>query len=183
MSQNILIVAGHTYPQTSIANNAIITLLKEKYPEARVDNLIELYPDFQIDVKAEQEKLDWADIVIIQTPLFWFSMTSMVQRWIEETFAHGWAYGSQGHALEGKKVIVGITAGAPDQKYDDGEEGISIPEIEAPLKAIFPFCGMNYLGCVFTGGLLNAGADTPDVELHDHPLIKEHVAKIEQLIG
>ncbi|GJG31181.1 hypothetical protein PRBRB14_20600 [Hallella multisaccharivorax DSM 17128] len=38
-------------------------------------------------------------------------MSSLIMRWWEETFAYGWAYGSIGEALKGKKIIFGITAG------------------------------------------------------------------------
>ena len=33
--------------------------------------LDELYPDFKIDIKREQEKLEKSDIIVLQFPLFW----------------------------------------------------------------------------------------------------------------
>ena len=161
--ENVLIVTGHTHPETSIANNAIVSILAEKYPNAQIDNLSILYPDFKIDVKKEQEKLSWADTIIIQTPLFWYSMSSLVMRWIEEVFEHGWAYGSKGHALDGKKVVIGITAGSTNEDYaKGGKMGISVDEIVKPYKISFEFCRMNYLGSVFTGGMFNTGHSTDE---------------------
>ena len=70
--------------QHSVANKLIIRGIKERIPSLKEDYLAQLYPDYRIDVKAEQEKLLWADTIIIQVPLFWFAIPSIVMRWIEE---------------------------------------------------------------------------------------------------
>lgn len=156
--KNILIVTGHTHAKDSVGNKNIIATLKDKYPNAEFDDLNALYSDYKIDVDKEKEKLLWADIIVIQSPLFWYSMTSLIMRWIEEVFEHGWAYGSKGHALDGKEIIIGITAGSTNEDYSDsGKMGITIDEILKPYIVTFGFCRMNYLGTVFTGGMFNTG--------------------------
>lgn len=35
------------------------------------------------DVKAEQEKLLWADTVILQFPLWWFAMPAILKGWVD----------------------------------------------------------------------------------------------------
>jgi NAD(P)H dehydrogenase (quinone) len=45
------------------------------------------------DVKAEQDKLEWADAVIVQFPLWWFSMPAILKGWFERVYSHGYAYG------------------------------------------------------------------------------------------
>ena len=181
--KNILIVAGHTYPEFSVGNRAISQLLLEKYPQAQVSDLIKLYPDYQIDIEKEREKLLWADVIIIQSPLFWYSMSSIAMRWLEEVFAHGWAYGSKGHALDGKEIIIGLTAGSTNEDYTPGGKmGISIEEIEKPLRVTFDYCRMNWLGLVFTGGMFNTGNATKEQVLHMETLAKEHFNHIVQLI-
>ncbi|WP_349988768.1 NAD(P)H-dependent oxidoreductase [Streptococcus handemini] len=42
-----------------------------------------------MDIEVEKEKLLWADIVILQSPIFWYFMSSLMMRWVEEVFSHG----------------------------------------------------------------------------------------------
>lgn len=78
--KNILIISGHTDLNDSVANKAIIEETLRLLPHAKVVYLDKLYPDFKIDVKAEQEKLENADIIVLQFPFFWYSMPSIMQR-------------------------------------------------------------------------------------------------------
>ncbi|TCD53575.1 flavodoxin family protein [Alloscardovia theropitheci] len=154
--ENILIVSGHTYPENSIANKHIISLLKKQYPDTHIDDLYTLYPDYRINVASEQEKLKNADIIIIQSPIFWYYMTSLVSRWIEEVFTYGWAYGSSGNALSGKKIIFSVTAGADNEFYNSQSSAeISIDEMMKPYIVSANYCSMDYVGTVFTGGMMN----------------------------
>ena len=41
------------------------------------------------DIVAEQEKLLWADTVIFQFPLWWFSMPAIMKGWIDRVYAWG----------------------------------------------------------------------------------------------
>ena len=177
----ILLVTGHTYQDYSVANKEIVKELAAAIPGVEIDNLAELYPDFKIDVAAEQKKLLEADVIIVQSPLFWYSMSSLVMRWWEETFAHGWAYGSTGEALKGKKIVFGITAGGPDEVYKKGLMGITDEDILNRFKVCANFCKMDYLGGKFTAGLLNTGTGVLTDEAK--ALVKEHVDWILKTIG
>ena len=87
--KNILIVSGHTNLDASVANKKILEVLAERLPEAEIVRLDRLYPDFRIDVAAEQARLLKADVVVLQFPIFWYSAPSLLERWMEETFVHG----------------------------------------------------------------------------------------------
>lgn len=180
--KNILVITGHTYANTSIANKKITSILKEKYPNAIFDDLAALYPDYKIDVEKEKEKLLWADTIIIQSPLFWYSMTSLINRWVEEVFEHGWAYGSKGHALDGKEIILGITAGAVNEEFSEGGEGVSVDEIIKPLRITFQFCRMNFLGTIFTGSILKTGHNSLEEKKQIEKLAEQHCENIIKLI-
>ena len=57
--KNVLIVSGHRDSDNdSVANKQIIKDLKELLPDAEINILDKLYPDYKIDVKSEQEKLE-----------------------------------------------------------------------------------------------------------------------------
>lgn len=181
--KKILIVTGHTHADDSVGNKKIVSILQKRYPNAQLDDLHVLYPDYDIDIDKEKEKLLWADTVIIQSPLFWYSMTSLIMRWLEEVFEHGWAYGSKGHALEGKGIIIGITAGSANEDYEaGGKMGILVEEIIKPYKVVCDFCRMNYLGAAFTGGMFNTGKSTSEEKIAMEKLAEKHSEEIIKII-
>lgn len=73
------------------------------------------------DVKAEQEKLRWADTVIFQFPLWWFSAPAILKGWIERVFSAGFAYGtgkSYGDGcMKGKRAMLSVTIGGTEHDY------------------------------------------------------------------
>ena len=148
--KNILIVSGHTdLEHDSVANKIILETLQSQLPDAEFDFLDKLYPDFQIDVKAEQEKLVKADIIVFQYPTFWYSMPSLLHRWVEKTFVHGFSHGSKGKSLQGKKLIASFTTGAPESFF----AGAGIEHLLYPIDGICNLCGMQFKGYVYTGGV------------------------------
>ena len=148
--KNILIVSGHTdLEHDSVANKIILETLQSQLPDAEFDFLDKLYPDFQIDVKAEQEKLVKADIIVFQYPTFWYSMPSLLHRWVEKTFVHGFSHGSKGKSLQGKKLIASFTTGAPESFF----AGAGIEHLLYPIHGICNLCGMQFKGYVYTGGV------------------------------
>lgn len=152
--RKILIVSGHPDLKTSVANATILETLEKELPQAEIARLDSLYPDFKIDVKAEQERLVRSDVIVLQFPLFWYSAPSLLERWMEETFTHGFSHGSQGHQLKGKKVLLSITAGAPAELYTKGGPmGFPIEDFLHCYEAMCNLTGMEYLGYVFTGGI------------------------------
>ncbi len=103
---NILIVSGHTDLNESVANKTILEEIANKLPKAEVDNLDKLYPDYKIDVKAEQEKLVKADVIVLQFPIFWYSMPSIMSKWMEDTFENGFSHGSTGDKFKSTDNII-----------------------------------------------------------------------------
>lgn len=81
------------------------------------------------DVKAEIEKLLWADALILQFPLWWFSMPAILKGWVDRVFAYGFAYGIGEHSdkrwgdrygegtLAGKRAMLIVTTGGWEEHY------------------------------------------------------------------
>ena len=44
------------------------------------------------DIAAEQAKIKWADVILIQFPLWWFSVPAILKGWFDRVLAAGWAY-------------------------------------------------------------------------------------------
>lgn len=145
--KNILIVSGHTDLNNSVANKKILEELNNRLPNAEIDYLSELYPDYKIDVEKEQKKLLSADIIVLQYPVFWYSMPSLLERWMEEVFQHGFSHGSTGDKLKNKKIIVSLTTGAPEEAYSNIDDFLN------PIKASCKLCQMEYVGSIVTYGV------------------------------
>lgn len=89
------------------------------------------------DIALEQEKLMWADALILQFPLWWFSMPAILKGWVERVYAYGFAYGVGEHSdarwgdrygegtLAGKRAMLIVTAGGWESHY--GPRGINGP--------------------------------------------------------
>lgn len=153
--KNVLIVSGHTDLNDSVANKTILETIASKAPEVQIDKLDQLYAkDFAIDMAAEQSKLEAADIVVLQFPLFWYSMPSLMERWMEQTFQHGWSHGTTGDKLKGKKLVVSVTTGAPESMYShEGAMGHTIEEFCYPIVSTCGLTGMEFAGIVYTGSV------------------------------
>lgn len=77
----------------------------------------------------EIEKLLWADFLILQFPLWWFSMPAILKGWVDRVFAYGFAYGVGEHSdkrwgdrygegsLAGKRAMLIVTAGGWEEHY------------------------------------------------------------------
>lgn len=173
--KNILIVSGHTDLNDSVANKKILELLADSLPQSRQVHLDKLYPDFAIDVRAEQEKLLWADIIVLQFPVFWFSMPSLMHRWMECIFLHGFSHGSSGDKLRGKKLVLSYTTGAPS-------EAVPFDDFFLFLKAAAQFTGMEYAGSVATGNVSYQMRQDPELLAQIDTKAAEHAQRLVQFL-
>lgn len=118
--KNVLIISGHANLEQSNANKTIIGEIKNLLPEAEISVLSELYPDFKINVEAEQEKLKKADVIVWQFPVFWYSLPALLKKWLDDVFTYGFAYGVEKTELHGKKIILSFTTASPEEAYQKG---------------------------------------------------------------
>ena len=122
-------------------------------PELDLRSLYELYPDFAIDVEAEQRALLRAEIVVWQSPFYWYGLPALLHLWIEKVLARGFAYGPEGQALVGKTTLWVTTTGAPPSSYREGEEhGFPFDAFLPPILQTVRFCGMRWAPPVVVHG-------------------------------
>jgi NAD(P)H dehydrogenase (quinone) len=81
------------------------------------------------DVRAEQEKLLWADTIVFQFPLWWYGMPAILKGWVDRVFTYHFAYGVGEHSatrygerfgegtLAGRRALLSVTAGGPESHY------------------------------------------------------------------
>ena len=159
----ILLVVAHPNIASSIGNKTIIEKFKTLHPDVEIDELYKLYPDFKIDVKREKEKLLRADYIILQFPMFWYNAPALMRQWFESVLEHGFAYGSKGKALEGKKLILSITTGSPTEDYKPGgKQSYTIEDLTKGFHQLANLCSMKWDGFIATGNLVFFLRDKPD---------------------
>lgn len=82
------------------------------------------HESFAQDVGAEQRKVEQADLVIFQFPVWWFSMPAILKGWVDRVFARGFAYSTgrkyaRGH-FKGKRALLCLTTGTASTLYEPG---------------------------------------------------------------
>jgi NAD(P)H dehydrogenase (quinone) len=122
------------------------------------------------DIRAEQEKIDRADTLVVQFPLWWFGMPAILKGWFDRVWHQGFAYGLRGPNgewigygdgfLRGRRAMAVVTMGGPAWLY--GERGIhgAVDELLFPLQHGTLF----YAGAQVLPPVLIPGADrfTPE---------------------
>jgi glutathione-regulated potassium-efflux system ancillary protein KefG len=82
----------------------------------------------------------------LQHPFYWYSTPPLVKQWEDLVLEHGWAYGTGGTALHGKRLLSAISAGGPQRAYcAEGYNRFSVRQLLAPLEQTARLCGMEYL--------------------------------------
>ena len=163
--KKVLVISGHTDLATSVANKTILDTIGQYLPETEIVKLDTLYPDFKIDVDAEQQRLLKADIIVLQFPIFGFS------------------HGSTGNKLKGKKMILSFTTGAPQEMYSHkGAMGYTIEEFLPCYKATCNLCQMEFAGYIYTGGVSYGTRTTPELIEQQKVKSVEHAKKLIKLL-
>jgi NAD(P)H dehydrogenase (quinone) len=105
---------------------------------------------FVSDIQGEIDRLFAADLLIMQFPLWWYSVPAIMKGWIDRVFAYGvtydfgrtWDHG----VMQGKRAMLAFTTGAPASTFDpDGRNG-DLERVLWPLHAgVLALCGFDVL--------------------------------------
>ena len=175
----VLLMIAHPNLKDSFANKIIVEKLKTLCPEIEIDNIYEKYPDGKIDVKAEQEKLLKADTIITAFPMYWFKSPYLLSKWVEDVFAHGFAYGTNAYKLEGKKMIVSMTMGGAADEY---KGKFDLDRLIGPFEATALFVKMKFGGYAYTLDIPFTIKDTPDIAKKKTEELEKHAEKLIELV-
>ncbi|HVZ44192.1 MAG TPA: NAD(P)H-dependent oxidoreductase [Ramlibacter sp.] len=80
---------------------------------------------FAPDIQAEIDKLLGCDLLILQFPLWWFSVPAIMKGWIDRVLVNGVAYGTGRRfdtgGMRGKRAMIATTTGCyPEMMAPDG---------------------------------------------------------------
>ena len=162
---DVLVIAAHPNLEHSRVNRRLIAAALALDGRVVVRDLYRLYPDYFIDVAAEQALLARARLVVWQHPVHWYSAPPLMKLWIDEVLAFGWAYGPGGTALRGKDLwLVASTGGPADSYRPDSYNRYFFDAFLPPYEQTAALCGMRFLPPMVLHGAHRVGAD--EVEAH-----------------
>ena len=101
------------------------------------------------DVQHEIARLERADLVVFQFPLWWHSQPAMLKGWFDRVFVNGGLYTStmrydRGY-FRGKRAICSVTTGAPSAVMGPGSRGGEIEQILWPIQYSLYYMGFAVL--------------------------------------
>ena len=137
----ILLLYAHPYPNRSRACAALLSAL-EDLPGLETRSLYELYPDFDIDLEAEQDALLRAQAVVWLHPFYWYSAPALMHHWLEKVMVHDFAYGSKGSRLAGKPLLWATTTGGDENAFSaEGRHHHEFAAFIPAMEQTARYCG------------------------------------------
>lgn len=140
----ICVIHAHPYPSRARTNRVLADALR-RLENVELRPLYDLYPDFDIDVDAEQRSLTRAQLVVWMHPVYWYSVPALLKHWFDKVLAYGWAYGEGGTALEGKRCLWVPTTGGGEQAYTPaGLHARPFASFVPAIEQTARYCGMQW---------------------------------------
>jgi glutathione-regulated potassium-efflux system ancillary protein KefF len=165
---DVLVLVAHPDIARSRVNRALAAqacLLPAADVEVR--DLYALYPDYVIDVDAEQAALAQARTVVWLHPVQWYSMPALMKLWVDDVLAFRWAYGPGGRALTGKCLwLVVSTGGGADSYQPEGNNRYGFDHFLPAYRQTAELVGMRFLDPYVFYGAHRAGT----LEVAEHAL-------------
>jgi glutathione-regulated potassium-efflux system ancillary protein KefF len=85
-------------------------------------------------------------VVVWQHPIYWYTAPALLKLWFEKVLGAGWAYGSGGNALRGKRCLWVVTTGADEGGYSaEGVHEHAFSAFTPVVEQTARFCGMRWL--------------------------------------
>ncbi len=120
------------------------------------------------DIRREISRLERADLVILQFPLWWHAQPAMIKGWFDRVFVYGGLYSGGMRYDRGrfpdKRVICSVTTGAPAPTFSRHGRSGYIVTLMWPIHYSLYYLGVQVLPPQITygvqGGGLSYQADT-----------------------
>jgi glutathione-regulated potassium-efflux system ancillary protein KefF len=145
LSTGPLVLAAHPNLRESRVNRRLIAAAGQT-PGVRLHDLYASYPDYDIDVAAEQARVTPAGLLVLLHPMQWYSMPALLKLWLDEVLTYGWAYGPGGTKLRGKDLWLVTTTGSPEASYQpQGYNRYFFDAFLPPYEQTAALCGMRFL--------------------------------------
>ena len=106
---------------------------------------------FARDIKEEMKKIEWADLIIFQFPIWYETMPALLKAWFERILAHGFAHNmlegkiNQQGFLKGKKAMLSFTSGSDKESFYKEIEGEDKTNLLPPISKALRFTGLEMI--------------------------------------
>jgi len=155
----VYLLAAHPHWRDSRLNRRMLAAARE-VPGVDVNDLYSTYPDYAIDVAAEQRRLARAQVLVLMHPIQWYSMPPLQKLWLDEVLAYDWAYGSSGTALQGKDFWLVASTGGPEASYHpQSYNRYFFDAFLPPYEQTAALCGMRFLPPLIQHGTRSAPSE------------------------
>lgn len=119
-----------------------------------------------IDVKREIDRLERADLVVFQFPIWWHSVPAMLKGWMDRVFISGGLYTSKmrydkGY-FRGRRAICSVTSGAPEVSFTPGGRAGEVDQILWSFHYSLYYMGFDVLSPYLTHGVQGHGFSYSD---------------------
>lgn len=150
-----VVLLFHPTIESSTVNRRLAEVASQQ-ENVVVRDMYQLYPDFKIDVKEEQNQLLEAERIVLQFPIYWYSSPALLKQWLDDVLEYGWAYGTGGDKLKGKELLLAVTPGATAENYvHDANFMYTVTDLLRPFQAT-----SNLIGTRFVKPFIVAGASS-----------------------
>lgn len=113
------------------------------------------------DVRREVDRLERADLVILQFPLWWHAQPAMLKGWFDRVFVSGGLYTSRmrydSGYFRGKRALLSVTTGAPAEAMGPGSRGGDIERLLWPIEYSLYYVGFTVLPAFVVHGVQGHG--------------------------
>ena len=143
--RRVYLLAAHPRWRDSRVNRQLLQAAQQ-IEGVDANDLYATYPDYDIDVEAEQQRLARADLLVLVHPIQWYSMPPLQKLWLDDVLAWGWAYGPNAAALRGKDCWLVATTGGPESSYHpQSYNRYFFDAFLPPYEQTAALCGMRFL--------------------------------------
>ena len=157
--RRVLVLLAHPVLERSRVNRRLAEVARS-VEGITLHDLYEAYPSLRIKVRHEQQLLVEHDVIVFQHPFYWYSVPALLKEWQDLVLEHGWAYGSKGHALDGKYTLNALSTAGPEVAYQStGGNRFTIRQLLAPWDQSAYRCRMKYFAPFVTHGALRLDKD------------------------
>ena len=165
MSNILIINAHHPYPFAEGKLNASLVQRASEQLKANGHQIRIVEVDKGWDVEQELAHHQWADVILLQTPVNWMGVPWVFKKYMDEVYTAGMGgalchgdgrteaapkanYGAGG-TLNGKRYMLSLTFNAPTGAFDNPDapffEGRSVDDLLWPTHLNLRFFGMTAL--------------------------------------
>ncbi|EAY13619.1 Flavodoxin-like fold family protein [Trichomonas vaginalis G3] len=167
----LILNAGYGQPPQSKGSlNHSLSIEIEKYLKQKGHETKITHMDQGYDVKDEVSKLDWADVIILQTPTWWLGLPGQAKTYIDLVLSE---YFRIPNKKEGKKFMVSCTFACNEEAlYDPNSayQGLGPDQVYWTVYQSFFYSGIGKLPIVAFNDASNPNFNFDEAvsKLHSH---------------